>query len=775
MLEDNNTGTNKMHNENVNIIHWLEANGQFKTTRTPEGREHFITKQTLQSAYLTQLGGAVTLNDEGFWHYLLNRNSVNLQEGERVLDKLSILSEDGLNHELEIHILGSANHPFLDKVHYNQNQDDKVFDPDINQNNILSSDESDLSIESAIEEAESQYIEDTTLNDESFTEEAESIEKENSLEETIASDKILENEALEVDVKTQEDNLLEENLDTPEEKVDEEEMLAKVHALMLQKQEEAKLKAEIEEAERIKEEEEREKEAERRAKQEEEQRSKDKEAKEKADKEAMGGDEMLLKVQALMNAPKEFDFSEVEIVGNEMPSKKEEEEPEEENEPENIEEEIVQSVVEEHNTTTLKGKVSLEGLDGTEVFKNKTYLEGLNLEVDGSYHFEPHEISYEYLSENQVDHNTVEVSLTYSNGKMLLGSLDFSVQRINNVLKLEVTQGEFLKDKGHQEEFEEMSAEALAQSTEEFSHHSDTEDNLTDGHLHVVFDSLEEGAKLHSDGTLGITVMLPTGAQEGEVITINGAEFVINEAEAEAGILLYAVYPDDEVEVSFRDSDNNISDSIRAKANEHSVELLEFSVATQLMGEVGSQSIHASVGESESSQASWHVMDKFGSVFSFLESEFGKLQIDAETGEVEYSYYEGFGLKKYGKSADNTVSEKFILAQGNTAHSVVEVHLHIQAQSIHGYSGQEIDSSTIEGMKLLKFDSSMLHPKDEKQENIRELLEGSLDNISKKISKAMLEIYELRGSGKDSSKAKEDLQTLTDKKTKLEDKINGLN
>ncbi|PHR57303.1 MAG: hypothetical protein COA44_06280 [Arcobacter sp.] len=770
MLDNNDTSTTKPSStDTVKQIQWLEIHGRFNTTKTPDGNSHFVTKDKPQAAYLTELGGALTLSLEGHWHYLINRDSLELKEGELALDKLSITSQDGTSHDLEIHLLGGETYPCISKVDYLGNKD----------NDVLSVEEL-MFIQNAIEEAELDYenvkMEEVDLEDDLQDEEEPLVEN------------LSENEPLmdEIDVSeqsivenTDEDSQQEEPLALEERPMpeDEEEMLAKVHALILQKKEELRGQEERARLEGIKEEEQIQKDLELQSEQEEAQDIKDKEK--KAAKVTMDGDEMLLRVQALMNAPKQLDLAEIEMVGESDTVKVQKEEPAVVIEESEVKEEVLEVIEdEEFNEACLRGKISTDEAEDTDVFKSNSYLEGFSLEADGSYCFEPHEISYEYLSEGKEEVSRVEVSLVKSNGRKFLGQLSLKVQRINGALNLSANEGEFRPDKGaFADEFEEMSLEELAGSEEEFSHHAQTLDEndlALEGHLVVVFDSLKDGAGLHSDGTLGITILLPRGAQEGEAILVNGSEFIITEAEAQVGKLLYAVYPDDEVEVSYRDCENNISDSIRAKANEQSVEILEFSLAPQIMGEVGAQSIHASLPLRLSEHSVWMLMDNQGKKVNVCLSAFGSTHIDSETGEIEYKYCEHSGLDKYGSSADNKICEKIGIYLDDAPYAQLEVNIHIQAQTIHGYSGQEIDSSTITDMKLLKIDKSSLKTDVSKDNNMREMLEVGLMSNKAKISKIMLEIYESKTAGNNTSEAKIRLQSLTDQKTHLEDKLNSL-
>jgi len=806
MLDKNDTPMTALsNNETLKQIQWLETYGQFNTMVDAEGKTIFRAKSKLQAAYLTPLGGALTISVEGEWHYLLNRDSLSLDQGETSLDTFSIIGEDGTHHELRFNLQGGDVYPFIAKAHYFEDEEEVLKEEVIKEveEESTSLEEDDFCVEDAMQEAQVQVEEKTSLEQEepiaksldeetSYEEEAQaSVENileeemqsrvEDTLEEASTAQEIPKIDAEEVTVD--EDSIV-EAVKAPVEvavaEVDEEQMLAKVHELMLEKKEEARLQAQDEEAQRLKEEEQRAKALELQAIKEEEQRIIDKEAKEKAAVEAMGGDEMLLKIQALMNAPKQLDIAQIEIVGVDKKVKKKE--PKDAEETSKKKEALLQKVIkEEPKKNGLNGHLVLDKAEGTEIFKSSSYLEHFTLEPQGRYHFEPHEISYDYLKENDEEVSQVEISVTRSNGTKLIGSLTLRVQRLKGSLNLQAHQEAFIKDKKvHNEDFEEMSLEALAGSDEEFSHHSQIEEDANtpiEGHLAVVFDSLQEGDSLHSDGTLGITILLPTGAQAGETIIVNGSEFIITGPEADAGTLLYSVYPDDEVEVSYRDNDNNISDSIRAQANHQSVEMLEFIKAAEIMGEVGSQSVHAGLGESPYEGKSWGLMNSSLEVVFSIDSEFAHLKIDHETGELEYRYYENSGLNKYGKSADTMVCEKFIIALGNEAYAELEVNLHIQVQSIHGYSGQEIDSTIVEEVKLLKYDPSMAQPskKDSvKDKAVLEMLKAGLASNKAKISKVMLEIYEAKAAGVDTSSAKAKLQSLTDKKTHLEDKLNSL-
>ena len=779
MYDKNDTRTtNEAQSKNVKKIQWLEANGKFDTVQTSDGHSQFVTKDELKAAYLTDLGAAVTLSLEGYWHYVLNSSSLHLKEGETCIDNLSIASEEGISHTLQIHIQADENEFLIDKVDYLQEKEKSLIQED-NKEEPPIFEEKNFSIENAIEEAELDLEkedkeevnveqDENSMAKEIPLDEVVSIEDESVLEKNMSSRPVLDSS--------------EKELESFTEKIDEEEMLAKVHALMLVKKEEARLKAEEQEIQRIQEEEQRQKEAEQREQEERRQILEAKKEKERAAKEVLGDDERLLKLQALMNAPKQLDVLDIEIVGDDKPAKVEKIEEDESS----IEESEVpkQDLPLEEDETCLKGKITLETVEGNEIYKSNTYLEGFSLDIDGNYRFDPHEISYDYLGEKEVADNTVEISVIQGNGEKLLGSIHLTVKKLNGELNLKADQGEFKQDNAlATENFQEMSLEELAGSEEEFSHHSqiqEAEEAHQEGHLAVIFDALEDGANLHSDGTLGITILLPTGAQAGEAIIVNGSEFIITGPESDAGTLLYSVYPDDEVEVSYRDGDNNISDSVRAQANHHSLDILEFTKAPEIMGEVGSQSVHASIGEPMNVGEYWGIVNDARQIVHYSESEISNLKVDQETGELEYRYYEGSGPQKYGKNLDNKVCEKFIISLGNKPYAQLEVNINIQIQSIHGYSGQEIDSTTIEEIKLLKYDPSLYEvrktdtnaPTDN---NIGEMLEAGLASNKAKISKVMLEIYEAKSTGVDTSEAKKKLQILTDQKTHLVDKLNSLN
>lgn len=481
-------------------------------------------------------------------------------------------------------------------------------------------------------------------------------------------------------------------------------------------------------------------------------------------------DDLLLKVQALMNARDSIDISEIEFTGDKSASKRESIQ-EEQNSEEEVESKVVQAQEKEDEEQSLKGKIRLDQADASLKFSTGSYVEGFTLKEDGSFVYEPDKISHSHLELDQSQSYPIDIEVKGSDSSNLKGSIEVKVVRKGGNLDLSFVQGPFTLMK---EEVNEnpMALDELTQGSHSFEdHHKDHEPEAMDGHLAVVFDSLDDGAQLHSDGTLGVTIILPRGALSGEAIIINGSEFVITEAEAEVGKLLYSVYPDDELEVSFRDSDNNISDSVRAKANEKSVEIIEFLVAPKLMGEVGSQSMHASIGAPDESGLSWGIKDGHSHISHYVEGEFGSVHIDAQTGELEYKYTEHSGLQKYGNSADNKVNENFILCLEDKDYAQLEVSLHIQAQSIHGYSGHQIDSSTIEEMHLLKLDPS--EPKEDHTQMIQ-MLRGGLESNKAKISELMMEIYTSKSKGGDVSEAKKKLQLLTNQKVHLEDKLSTL-
>lgn len=752
---------------------WLEARGQLQGSST--GVENFIEEHKSQATYLTELAGAITIEEDGSWLYVINQSAFSMSNENYFIDRVVVNSTDGLKHELEFHIEMKERLAYIKEVKYQGLNNEEVFKQDTiepsldtkNETEIQEAFEDSLEKEDLVEPREEiaiPEVKEEPIDSEAMLQkvqermqlkEKELKEKALVQAEALAQEEKAKREEEEREQKAQDEARALEEAELAKALADEKEMLAQVQIRMQQKEKEREEKARQEAEEKAE--------------------AEAKEQKEKAARDAMGGDEMLLKVQALMNAPKQLDLAEVEMVGGNEPTPVKEEEI---SPVEDTQEEVVEVLEEvEPNEACLQGKIKAEEADGTEVYKSNNYLEGFSLESNGRYYFEPHDISYDYLSENEEEVSTVEVSLVQTNGKKLIGSLDLQVKRINGDLTLSATQGNFAQEEDHSQDFEEMSVEELAGTGEEFSHHSHSEegtDTHLEGHLAVVFDSLKDGATLHSDGTLGITILLPVGAQAGEAIIVNGSEFVITDPEAEAGKLLYAVYPEDEVEVSYRDCDNNISDSIRAQANHQSVEMLDFILAPEIMGEVGSQSVHAGIGVPPHEGGSWGIINTSNEIVQYMQSEFASLKIDHETGELEYKYHENTGMQKYGKSADTKVCEKFILSLDTHVHADLEVNIHIQVQSIHGYSGQEIDSTTIEEMKLLKHDPSKPEEVAPKDNNMLGMLEAGLVSNKAKISKIMLEIYEAKSAGKDTSEAKAKLQSLTDKKTHLEDKLKSL-
>ncbi|MDF1881670.1 VCBS domain-containing protein [Sulfurimonas sp. MAG313] len=636
---------------------WLETQGQFKCHTSQD--EYFVAKNSSQTAYLTKFGGAVTIGSGGSWQYLIGTQSLDIEEGDMLIDTVIIESEDGVEHKLCVSINDKDGKVFISEVKYTQ-------DGEVDSLTI----KSDLENEDIKIKQENSSLDTDILDISQVFDEA---EQEFSVEEDLVQKselmyQIKEEPSVDSDFK--------------ETDVNEEAMLSKVQDLM-----------EIKEKERIKT-------LEKKHQEQVLAEQKEKQEKEESKKNIIGEDEMLLKIQAMMRAPKSIDLDSIEMVNSDILDKKKENK----SNKEPIQEIIKQEIKEDVNVHILKGQIKLE--EKLSTFKSSFYLEGFELELDGSYIFELNPISYEYLQDNQKELHKVQVYAHKKNGDTLTGFLSIEVKRDKEGFSLSSNQGSFtLLQNKDADKGKEMSIEDLAASGEEFSHHAQ-EGEPEEGHLAVVFDSLKEGKKLNSDGTLGITIILPKGAQAGEIIMVDGHEFSITGDEADAGKMLYAVYPDDEVEVSYRDRDNNISDSLRAKANENSVEMLEFTLSPELIGEVGSQSMHAGIGIAESFETPWGLMNEEGKRVDFLDSEFARIHIDGETGEIEYRYYEGSGLKKYGRSADDLVCEKFLLTKGKEAYAQLEVNVHIQAESIHGYSGQEIDSSTIKEMKLIKIDKS---------------------------------------------------------------------
>jgi len=816
MSEDNiNTSKNNFSSQ------WLEAQGKLDGGNTHTDANSFIAKHKTQATYLTHLGGAVTVGLDGSWNYLLNQEALSQGEDSLIHDSVTIESSEGLVHELKFDIEVKDAIASVSSVHYiNPNNNDsivnKVDDEPIDSPEIeglIEQDKNDIQedIDPVLYTQDEEDLEDDAVCDvfEDDETNARSEELDEPSEDEVAEEGINEEILHNKTIFEIENTLKDEQAKN--------EKLLKVQALMNKRQEETVLRAEeekkeLENLEDIQEEEgvyaevskdtlaleeekafieeqaenekllrvqalmdKRHEEAALRAKEEKDAAELEEEA--EPTPVYTGDDEMLLKVQALMNAKKSIDVSDIEFTGEDTPSKKEETEAESLEEEAQSDQEEEASELELHEEACLKGKIVLDEADGTEIFTSSFYLEGFILNNDGSFTYEPHDITHAYLAKNETQSYHVDVEVKRADSFRLRGSIELIVTGQENEVDLSFTQGQFYKiEETQSSEYTEMSVDELAETADEFiDHHTEEEsDEEGHGHLAVVFDSLEEGASLHSDGTLGITVMLPTGAQSGEAVIINSSEFVITDAEAEAGQLLYSVYPDDEVEVSFRDSDNNISDSIRAKANQRNIEILEFVVTPKLTGEVGAQSMHASVGVSANPQATWGIMTDGNQVTNYVESAFGSVHIDGETGELEYKYHENSGLDKYGSSADTTLNENFILYLGKEQYAELEVSLHIQAQNIHGYSGHQIDSTTIDEMKLLKIDKSKAEVKLTDNTQMIQMLESGLQSNKTKISKVMLEIYEAKSTGVDVSEAKQNLQALTDQKTHLEDKLNSL-
>jgi len=894
-------------------VQWLEARGKLDSSKLNLGETHFIEKHKSQATYLTELGGALSVELDGAWNYFMSTESLSLDASGLVIDRVSIKSSDGLVHELEFEIqvkdalasvssvryenpyesestafsleeegpietsgIDEAEEPVIQEEMSTEDEEslekDVVLDTnrsDAVEEEVLHSGEV-LAEENTLKDAEDhtdkllkvqelmrQRQEEAALSrqqeekkktleyEKALKDEQEHMEKllkvqelmnqrreetalireeekktlEESVNEEVSQDAktaedetVLEEDQVETEEllgsqtliqKRQEESVFmdeEETLEEPEveaentfeEETEDVELLGS-QALM-QKIEEATLRTEEDTTEVPEEEVETVELLGSQALMQKKQEESIQMTKEDIVEESEEGlepaqahtddDEMLLKVQALMNAKKTIDTSEIEFTGGDAPSKKEEvkEQEEEENIAEEPQTMQVQEVaeVDSYEESSLKGKIVLDEADGSEVFTSSFYLEGFVLNADGSLIYEPHNITHAYLSEGETESYDFEVEVKGTGSLRLKGRIELIVTGLDEGVDLDFKQGLFSKVEEVQEnEYTEMSVDELSATKDDFIEHHDegaVEETPEDthGHLAVVFDSLEEGASLHSDGTLGITVLLPIGAQNGETIIINSSEFIITEAEAEAGKLLYSVYPDDEIEVSFRDSDNNISDSIRAKANQRSLEILEFLVSPKLTGEIGAQSMHAGIGAPSNPQVTWGILNKNMQVNNYAESEFGSLHIDGETGELEYKYHEHSGLDKYGSSADNKLNENFIIFLGNEQYADLEVSLHIKAQSIHGYSGHEIDSSTIEEMKLLKIDKSKADVKTEDNTEMIQMLESGLESNKAKISKLMLEIYEAKSTGADVSEAKERLHSLTDKKTHLENKLNYL-
>jgi len=701
---------------------WLDAQGQLEKE---DAQGHpYIAKNKSQATYLSERGGALIVEMDGEWNYLIQQERLPLFEANIIHDSVVVESTKGREHTLNFDIEIKDAKAFIREVHY------KVGTEDVSQLNTAEKLETPQTEPIVSEPMQESTPQEHFVNDEAT--------------ESIASS---EEENLELKEETKE--LVKKN-----DEVDEDEKLRKV-------QEKMREKAEAEEAKL------------------QEQKQDEKEMNEVAETESREEieleeepeeDEMLLKVKALMQAKDKIDIGDIEFTGEDAPAQ--EEVVEEELEVQEQEEVEKEAEKPEKNEASLEGKIALENVDDTAVFKSLSYVEGFELAAGGSFIYTPHEIAHAYLSENSSQAYHVDVECEATDGRRLKGSIELRVTKKEEGFKLSFTQGEFLaleeekipeSSEIYEEELPNISQGYVEEDTSE-------EEDFSHGGLRVVFDSLEEGASLHSDGTLGVSIILPAGAQSGEIVTINSIEFIINEAEAQAGQLLYSVYPDDEIEVSFTDSDNNTLDSVRAKANQKNIEALEFYHEPKLTGEVGSQSMHASVGEP--SNTPWGIMNHDNTIQAYVQGDFGSLHIDAQTAEVEYKYKEHSGLDTYGTNADTRVNENFIIYFGDEPYADLEVCLHIQAQSIHGYSGHQIDSSSIEEMKLLKVSKAKRDTGEKEQ--MKEMLRSGLQSNKDKIAKVMMQIYEAKSKGEASNEAKDKLQELTDQKAHLEDKLQSL-